>query len=85
MNSERERQIPCNITYMLNLKYGTNEPRPREQIFGCQGGVGREWDGKEFGVGICKLLHLEWIRNEVLLYSRGNYFQSLGIDHEGRS
>ena len=23
--SERERQIPYNITYMWNLKYGTNE------------------------------------------------------------
>ena len=24
--SVRERQIPYNITYMWNLKYGTNEP-----------------------------------------------------------
>ena len=24
--SERERQIPYNITYMWNLKYDTNEP-----------------------------------------------------------
>ena len=24
--SERERQILCDITYTLNLKYGTNEP-----------------------------------------------------------
>ena len=39
----------------------------------------------EFGVGRCKLLHLEWIRNEVLLYSTGNYIQSLGIKHDGRS
>ena len=36
----------------------------------------KEWgvsgmDG-EFGVGGCKLLHLEWISHEVLLYSRGN-------------
>ena len=23
--SERERQIPCDISYMWNLKYGTNE------------------------------------------------------------
>ena len=23
--SERERQIPCDITYMWNLKYDTNE------------------------------------------------------------
>ena len=38
----------------------------------------------EFGVGRCKLLHLEWISNEVLLYSTGNYVQSLGVEHDGR-
>ena len=26
VKSERERQIPYNIPYMWNLKYGTNEP-----------------------------------------------------------
>ena len=48
-------------------------------------GEGREsrmdW---ELGVGKCKLLHLEWISNEVLLYSMGNYIPSLGIDYDGR-
>ena len=52
--SERERQIPYDITYMWNLKYDTNEPfcktekqthRHGEQTCGCQGGGGREWDG----------------------------------------
>ena len=40
----------------------------------------REWDGGgesgmdwKFGVSGCKLLHLEWISNDILLYSRGNY------------
>ena len=33
------------------------------------------------GVGRCKLLHLEWISNEGLLYSTGNYCQSPGIEH----
>ena len=40
--SQRERQIPCDITYMWNLKYNTNEPmkqkqnhRYREQTGGC--------------------------------------------------
>ena len=27
---------------------------------------------------------LEWISNEVLLYSTGDYIQSLGIDLDGR-
>ena len=33
----------------------------------------------EFGVGGCKLLRLEWISNEVLLYSTGI---SLVIEHD---
>ena len=38
----------------------------------------------EFGVGKCKLLHLEWINNKVLLYSTGNSIQSPGINHNGK-
>ena len=37
------------------------------------GGSGMDW---EFGVGRCKLLDLEWISNEVLLCTMGNYIQS---------
>ena len=37
---------------------------------------GGEMDGN-FGVSRCKLLDLEWISNEVLLYSIGNYIQLL--------
>ena len=37
-----------------------------------------------FKVSRCKRLHLEWISNKVLLYSTGNYVQSLGVDHDGR-
>ena len=36
----------------------------------------------EFGVSGCKLLYLEWISNEVLLYSTGNYVQSLELEHD---
>ena len=55
----------------------------REQACGCKegGGTGTDW---EFGVSGCKLLHLEWIDNKVLLYSTGNYIQSSGIDHDGK-
>ena len=38
----------------------------------------------EFGVSRCKLLHLEWISNEILLYSTGNYIQSLVMEHDRR-
>ena len=53
--------------------------RHGEETCGCQQGGAREWNGLdwEFGVSRCKLLHLEWISNEVLLYSMGNYIQSL--------
>ena len=56
----------------------------RKQTCGCQvegGGSGMSW---EFGVSRCKLLHLEWISNEVLLYSSGYYIQSLRIEHDRR-
>ena len=38
----------------------------------------------EFGVSRFELLHLEQISNEVLLYSIGNYIQSLVMEHNGR-
>ena len=55
----------------------------REKTCGCQGGGGGSgmW---EFVVGRCKLLHLKWISYDILLYSTGNYIQSLGIEHNGR-
>ena len=48
---------------------------------GGGGGSGMDW---EFGVSRHKLLYLEWISNEILLYSTGNHIQSLGIDLDGR-
>ena len=52
IKSERERQIPYDITYIWNLIYGTKEPFHRkenhglgEQTYGCQGGKGRDWEG----------------------------------------
>ena len=37
---------------------------------GVEEGSGMDW---ELGVSRRKLLHLEWISNEILLYSTGNY------------
>ena len=37
---------------------------------GRGGGKGMD---RDFGVGECKLQHLEWMSNGVLLYSIGNY------------
>ena len=79
--SERERQIPYDISYVWNSIHRTNEAIYRKETnswawrtdFGCQeggGGIGMDW---EFEVSRCKLLHLEQISNEILLYSTGNY------------
>ena len=51
---------------------------------GGGGGGGKNWDGWEFGVGRCRLFHLEWISREVLLCSRGDYIKFLGVEHDGR-
>ena len=77
---------------MWNLTYRTNEPmskqkqthRHREQTCGCQGAGRSERDGLGVGARRCKLLHIEWINNKVLLYSTRNYIQSAGIDHDGK-
>ena len=66
--SERERQMPCDIAYMWNLKCSTNEliykteadsqTQRTDLWLPKQRGWGRgmEW---EFGVGKGKLLHLD--------------------------
>ena len=45
------------------------------------GGSGMDW---ELVVNRCKLLHLNWVYNNVLLYSTRNYIQSPGIDYDGK-
>ena len=52
--------------------------RPSDQTCGCQE------MGREYGVGRCKLLHVERINNEVLLYSTGIYSQYPVINHNGK-
>ena len=88
---EGERHIPYGITFIWNLKHDTNEPIYKtetdhghgEQTYGFQWWGRRGVDG-EFGAGRCKLLHFEWISNEVLLYSTGNYIQFSETDHDGK-
>ena len=78
---------------MWNLKYDTYEPiyeaetdsqtlRTDLQLPRGRGGEGgMDW---EFVVSRCKLLHIEWMDNKVLLYSTGNYIQCTGINHNGK-
>ena len=45
-----------------------------EQTWCSQGEKGRQWDGWAFlGFFACRLLHLEWMGNGILLYSTGKY------------
>ena len=80
--------MPYGITYMWNIKYGTNEPYIQNtnrltdieirHVVAKRDGGGSGMC-RESGIGRCQLLHLEWISNEELLYSTVNYIQSLGI------
>ena len=73
---------------MWNLKYDTNEATYKTEtdsdvennrlVVAKGKGGGSGMDG-EFGVSRCKLPHLEWINNKVLLDSTGNHIQSPGI------
>ena len=87
--AERERQIPYSITYTWNLKYGTNLKSTKQKQ--SHRHRNRPMVAKEEGRGSrmdrvwgCKLLYLEWISNDVLLYSTGNYIQPLMIEHDGK-
>ena len=65
---------------MWHLKYGTDKPVHTIETDSDMdtdlwlpsggGGSGMLW---EFRANRCKLLHLECISNEILLYSSGNY------------
>ena len=64
------------ISYMAQMNLSTEKKQSHgcgEQICPFQEGRGRSGRDWEFGVNRCKLLHLEWISNESLLYSTGNY------------
>ena len=71
---------------MWNLKHSTNEPicktetlidiENRLMVSKAEGG-GNEMDW-EFGGSRCKLLHLECINNNILLFSTGTICNFLG-------
>ena len=59
--------------------------RHREQTCGCQGwAAGEGGMDCKFGISRCKLLYIEWINNNVLLYITRNYIQYPIINHNGK-
>ena len=87
---QKEEDIPHDITYMWNLKYGTNESVYKtneltdieNRLVVAKREVGGSGMDKELGFSRYKPLRLEWISNAVLLYGTGDYIQSSGIDHD---
>ena len=76
---QKEKDKYHMISHILNLIYGTKEsfhrnqnPGLGEQTCGCQRGKGGSQMHWEFRVNECKLLHMEWISNKILLYGTGN-------------
>ena len=46
-----------------------------------EGGGGIDW---KFGISRCKILHIGWINNKVLLCSTRNYIQYVVVNHNGK-
>ena len=68
---------------MWSLKYGINDlSTEQKQIIHMGGRLvfvrGERWTDREFGVGRCRLLHLEWVGDGVLLYRIGSCMWSFG-------
>ena len=64
-----EIYILYNYIYYIYVIYICISFGHGEQSCGCQGEGGGSAVDREFRDSRCKLLHLEWISNEVLLYS----------------
>ena len=71
---------------MVQINLSTKQKKIHRQQESCVCQRGREGSGIdwEFGVNRCKLLHLEWIDNKVLLYSTGNYIQSPVMENDDK-
>ena len=70
-NSESERQIPYDITYMSNLKYDINGLIYRLVVAKGKG-LGEGWSGS-LGFVDTKQVPMGCINNHVLQYSTGSY------------
>ena len=74
-------KIWCKWTYLYERNRFTDIQNRLVVAKGKGGGSGRDWG---FGVSRCKLLHLEWISNEILLHIPGNYYiWSLVMEYDG--
>ena len=93
MKSERERQIPYDITYMWNLKYDTNESvyktetdsqTQRTALWQSRQREDGRGKKREVGVSRRKPLYIEWINYKTLLQSPENCIQYPVINYSGK-
>ena len=87
-----QKEKAYDITYMWSPKYGTNDLFTKQKqimdmesrLVFARGERGERGTDRKFGIGICRLLHLEWMADGVLLYSTGKCVWSLGLEHGGK-
>ena len=82
--SERERQMPYDITYVWNLRYAQmnlSTKQKQTQTCGYQGGRVRGGEDWKFGIRRCKLLYTGRTNNKVQLYSAGRCIRNPVINH----
>ena len=69
------------MTHMNKYTKHKQTHRHRQQSCGCPGEGDRGGMDWEFGISRCKLVYLEWINNNVLMYNTGNSIQYHVIKH----
>ena len=81
--SDKEGQIPYDITFMWNLKYDTNEHiyETKTDLQRSPRGLGKARTGS-LGLIVCRLLYIGWTNTKALLYSTGNYIQYHVTNHD---
>lgn len=86
-----ERQIPWGNISLWTEPNDTNEPSSRKEthgfdnIFRVARGMWRVWEDLGFEVNRDKHLPLEWIVEDILLFSPGNHIQPLFLETIGGS
>ena len=74
-------------TWQMNFSMKQKQMHRHRKTCHCwRWGIRGLGEGHGLGVGVssCKLLHLEWINNKVLLYRTGNYIQYPVINYNGK-
>ena len=74
----------CDITHLWNLK-GTYQGH-RNRLTDIENRLGVAKEGRTGSLGLADeiYLYIEWIKNEVLQYSTGNFIQHLGMHLIGK-